>query len=264
MSPDRLIGVACLPNIGVDDDIAEMQRWARANAKAVRLSAYPSGKPFPTAEDDRFWAAAIDLNIPLVVHTSMSGRYGRGVALLDYQKKPEGEEDPRIDFVERLVRHSIHHCGALEAVQMVISGTFQRFPGLHIYWAENNIGWVPYFYEQLDREYETNRYWAERLYGVPPLPRRPSEYLRENAYWGFFEDPLGLELRHKIGVDHIMWSNDFPHEVSRWPHSLEVLEGHFGETPAEERWKIVAGNAIDFFHLDHVPAEQRTPQVVTG
>ena len=53
---------------------------------------------------------------------------------------------------------------------MVLSGIFERFPGLHIYWAENNIGWVPYFYEQLDREYETNRYWAEKLYGVRQRP----------------------------------------------------------------------------------------------
>jgi predicted TIM-barrel fold metal-dependent hydrolase len=139
-------------------------------------------------------------------------------------------------------------------VQLVVAGVFERFPKLRIYWAENNIGWIPYFLEQMDHEYETNRHWAEELFGVRPLPRRPSEYLRENAYYGFFEDPAGLRRRHEIGVDRIMWSTDFPHEVTRWPNSIKVLERSLGEAPQEEKWKITAGNAIKLFSLDHVPA----------
>ena len=90
--------------------------------------------------------------------------------------------------------------------------------------------------------------------GVKPLPRLPSEYLKEHAYWGFFDDPVGMRLRHEVGVDRIMWSNDFPHEVSQWPHSLEALEAQTIGVPEDEMWKMVAGNAIEFFHLDHIPA----------
>jgi hypothetical protein len=57
----------------------------------------------------------------------------------------------------------------------------------------------------------TNRFWAERHLGLPKLKRRPSEYLKEHAYWGFFEDHVGVKLRHEIGVDRMMWSTDFPH-----------------------------------------------------
>ena len=262
VAPDRLIGIAFLPNIGAGDDIAEMQRCAKMGYKAVRLSTFPSGKSYPTDEDDRFWAAAVDLNMPLAVHTGMSGRArGRGGNMFKYPKEPAGEWDPRIDFIERLSRHAIHHCGAVEMVQLVVAGVFERFPKLKIYWAENNIGWIPYFLEQMDHEYETNRHWAEQLFGVRPLPRRPSEYLRENAYYGFFEDPVGLRRRHEVGVDHIMWSTDFPHEVTRWPNSIKVLERSLGEAPQEEKWKITAGNAIQFFNLDHVPGNGERPRM---
>ena len=250
VAPDRLIGVGVLPNIGVEEDIAEMERCVRMGLKTVWLSTYPTGKDVPSPEDDKFWAAVVEMDVPLTIHTSFPRRVqGRDVSLLKYPVEPEGEERPPIDYLERIARHAIHHCGAVEAVQMVISGVFDRFPTLQIYWAENNIGWIPYYYEQMDRAYEANRHWAERLMGVKPLSRLPSEYLRDHAYWGLFEDPIGIRLRHEVGVDRIMWSTDFPHVVSRWPHSLEVLESQMTGVPEDEKYKMVAGNAIAFFHL---------------
>jgi hypothetical protein len=51
----------------------------------------------------------------------------------------------------------------------------------------------------MDHEYTVNRHWAERDLGITPLKKLPSEYLKENAYWGFFEDHIGVKLRHEIG-----------------------------------------------------------------
>ena len=139
----------------------------------------------------------------------------------------------------------------MEVSQFIVAGIFDRFPKLRIYWAENNVGWLPYFGEQIDHEYETNRFWAERQMGLPRLKRLPSEYLKENAHWGFFEDRIGMKLRHEIGVDRIMWSTDFPHVVTRWPNSLKALDSQMTGVPADEKRKMVADNAIKFFHLDH-------------
>ena len=132
---------------------------------------------------------------------------------------------------------------------MVVAGIFDRFPKLRIYWAENNVGWLPYFYEQIDHEYTTNRFWAERQMGLPRLKRLPSEYLREHACWGFFEDRVGIRLRHDVGVDRMMWGSDFPHIVTRWPRSMELLDSQMEGVPPDERHRLVAGNAIDFFRL---------------
>jgi uncharacterized protein len=252
---DRLIGMAVLPNVGVDEDIAEMERCKRAGLKGAWLSTFPSGKSYPAPEDDRFWAAALDLDMPLVVHTSFPTKVGsRDTPLFKYAREPQGEKRPPTDFVQRFARQAPHHSGSVEASQLIIAGVFDRFPKLQIYWAENNVGWLPYFFEQIDHEYTVNRHWAERSLGLPQLKRLPSEYLKENAHWGFFEDHVGVRLRHEIGVDRIMWSTDFPHIVTRWPNSLKVLESQMAGVPAEERQKMVAKNAIEFFRLEPADA----------
>lgn len=252
---DRLIGVAVLPNIGAKEDIAEMHRCKRMGLKAAWLSTFPSGQNFPSAEDDRVWAAALDLEMPLVVHTSFPTKVGsRETRLFKYPHEPQGEQRPPTDFVQRLARQGPHHTGAVEASQLVVSGVFDRFSRLQIYWAENNVGWLPYFYEQIDHEYSVNRFWAERHLGLPRLTRRPSEYLKEHAHWGFFEDHVGVKLRHEVGVDRMMWSTDFPHVVTRWPKSLEMFQSQTANIPENERAQMAAGNAVKFFRLEHRPA----------
>ena len=252
VDPDRLIGVAVLPNIGADEDIAEMQRCKRIGLKAVWLSTFPSGRGYPSEEDDRFWAAALDLEMPLIIHTSFPAKVGsRETPLFKYPREPRGEQRPPTDFVQRFARQGPHHTGSVEASQLVISGVFDRFPRLQIYWAENNVGWLPYFYEQIDHEYSINRFWAERHLGLPKLKRRPSEYLKEHAYWGFFEDHVGVKLRHEVGVDRMMWSTDFPHVVTRWPNSVDMFRSQTAGVSEDERWQMAAGNAVKFFHLDH-------------
>src|SRR5574341_1384352 len=54
----RLIGVAVMPDIGAEDNVTEMKRCKKMGFKAVRLHTFPSGRSFPTPEDDKFWAAA--------------------------------------------------------------------------------------------------------------------------------------------------------------------------------------------------------------
>ena len=255
VDPDRLIGVGVLPSMGADETIAEMTHCAELGLKAVCLTTHPSGKSYPTDEDDRFWAASLDLDMPVTVHTTFLTKVGdRGIPMLEYPLDPQGEDRPPTDLVQRLARQGPFHSGTLEASQLVITGLFERFPTLRIYWAENNVGWIPYYYEQMDHEYEVNRFWAERSLGLPLLKNRPSEYLRQAAYWGFFEDAFGMRVRDEIGVDRLLWGTDFPHLVTRYPHSLEFWEKQAEGVPEADRRKMVADNAIKFFHLDHIPA----------
>jgi predicted TIM-barrel fold metal-dependent hydrolase len=51
---DRLIGVAVLPNIGAEEDVAELERCKRMGLKGAWLNTFPTGQSFPTPEDDRF------------------------------------------------------------------------------------------------------------------------------------------------------------------------------------------------------------------
>jgi Amidohydrolase len=97
--------------------------------------------------------------------------------------------------------------------------------------------------------YDRHVRWAERLLGFKPLRRCPSEYIREHCLWGFQFDRVGVELRHKINVDRLIWGSDFPHQESDWPESMDVIARNFAGVPDHEKYKMVCGNAIEFFHL---------------
>ncbi len=78
----------------------------------------------------------------------------------------------------------------------------------------------------------------------------PSEYVREHFYWGFMKNPVGVRMRHEIGVNRMMWANDFPHAESDWPESQQAIEVTFAGVPEDERAQMLSGNVCDFFHLD--------------
>jgi hypothetical protein len=59
-----------------------------------------------------------------------------------------------------------------------LSGLFDRFPTLRIFFAENQIGWIPFFLQGADVRYDRHHRWADRLLGLKPMNRLPSEYIR--------------------------------------------------------------------------------------
>jgi predicted TIM-barrel fold metal-dependent hydrolase len=249
-APDRLFGVGILPTGDIDRKIAELEHCKRIGMRAVALRDYPAGQPFPAPEDDRFWAAALDLEMPVSIHTTMSRR---GAQLFQYPREPEGERPPD-DFIERLYRHANPaRCGSLTICQMVFAGVFERFPSLRIYFAENNVGWIPFYLEQLDAEYAKNHVWAERRFGIPRLTRRPSEIIKEHGYWGFYDDRIGIRLRDEIGVDHIIWGSDFPHVVTHWPNSRRMLDEQMTGVPPHERRRMECGNLLTFLGIATTP-----------
>jgi predicted TIM-barrel fold metal-dependent hydrolase len=75
------------------------------------------------------------------------------------------------------------------------------------------------------------------------LDDKPSSYFERQMYLTFVDDPRGLEHRHDLGVERIMWSTDFPHPATSWPSSQAVVEKNFAGIPDDERDLIVAGNA---------------------
>jgi predicted TIM-barrel fold metal-dependent hydrolase len=134
---------------------------------------------------------------------------------------------------------------------MIWGGVFDRFPKLNIYVAEVQIGWVPNWMDQMDNEYGRQQYWAERVLGLPRLRRMPSEYARENCYWGFNRNPVGVRIaRQEMGIDKVMWASDFPHLESDWPNSQRVIEENFAGVPEIEKQKMIVGNAVKYFGLD--------------
>jgi hypothetical protein len=84
---------------------------------------------------------------------------------------------------------------------------------------------------------------------VKPLPGKPSELINQYFYWGFQRDRAGIDNRHHLNVERLIWANDFPHQESDWPESHKVLEHNFKGVPAREVQKMTVQNAVDFFRL---------------
>ena len=46
-----------------------------------------------------------------------------------------------------------------------------------------------------------------------------------------------------------MWSTDYPHSDSTWPHSQKYIEEAFADVPDDEKHALMAGNAIRLYQL---------------
>jgi predicted TIM-barrel fold metal-dependent hydrolase len=46
-----------------------------------------------------------------------------------------------------------------------------------------------------------------------------------------------------------MWSSDYPHHGNDWPYSRKVIEDTMGNIPADERDRMIGGNAVRVFNL---------------
>lgn len=252
-APERLIPMGVIPTCGIEAAIAELEYCSGAGMKGVEISRFPSGEGIPTPEDDRFWAAALDLNIALTHHCGTgSTRMARSdEPTFDYQMLGDrlGLGDRGPDPMRGwFFRYAFE--GVAAQLQMAFAGVWDRFPQLQIYWAETLIGWLPSTLVQVDSNYERYKYVARDAYGLEFLERPPSEYIKRHSLWGFLSDSYGIETRHIPGVGHIMWGSDFAHAAGDWPESRKQIEREFAEVAADERHLMLAGNAIRFFHLD--------------
>ena len=99
---------------------------------------------------------------------------------------------------------------------ILFSGIFARHPRLKIVLVESNIGWIPTLLEQSDDMFRRYRWWTGAHKEMSELPSR---IFHRNFYATFMVDRSGVELRHRMNLDHILWSTDYPHSGTDWPNS---------------------------------------------
>jgi len=126
---------------------------------------------------------------------------------------------------------------------ILFSGILERFPSLKIVSSESGLGWVPYLLETADHQWERQKLFREGM------SIKPSEYFHRQCYVNFWYEKVGIENRHHIGVDNIMWESDFPHPTCTWPNSQEFIARSLEGVPQDERRKILVDNAVRVFNL---------------
>ncbi len=93
-----------------------------------------------------------------------------------------------------------------------------QFPDLKVALSEGGIGWIPFYFDRIDRHFQ-NQSW---LHGGDDFGgKMPSEVFREHILACYITDPSGLLLRDRIGIDIIAWECDYPHTDTTWPESPE-------------------------------------------
>jgi predicted TIM-barrel fold metal-dependent hydrolase len=126
---------------------------------------------------------------------------------------------------------------------LFFSGILDRYPRLKWACAETGMGWMAYVLESCDHEWERRHLWTEGILS------RPSEAFRRQIYVDFWFEESGIELRHAIGIDNIMWESDYPHITSTFPNSRRHVERTVGAVPEDERRKLLYGNAMRLYNL---------------
>ena len=247
VAPDRLICMGTIPITGVEDAVRELEHCAKLGLRGVKLDRFPSGRGYPTAEDDKFWAAAVDLKMPLTNHNDGKMGSGRGEPAFKYDKEP-GEDVHQREPMNYFFRFTNDAMTA--SIQMAFAGVWDRFPALEMYWAETMIGWFEYGLWQVDDHYRRYMPMIHENWGLRYLERKPSEYLKERTYWGFLHDPVGIRRRDCIGYDKLMWGTDFAHAASEWPNSIKLMEQDFADVPKNEKRAMLVDNCVKYFHLN--------------
>jgi predicted TIM-barrel fold metal-dependent hydrolase len=226
----RFRALPILPNWGQDMALAEIERiGGRPSTGGFLIGGFPGGTLVPQREDDRVFANLAERGLPLHVHVSLS------------------LTPPVVRVSNTLPAGSGSHrfAGAAEPLlAMILSGVFDRTPGLRVVFAEVDCGWVPYFKEQIDDGYLRYRFRYD-------IPNFPSHYVRQNAYFTYVTDGYGIDNRDRIGVDRIMWSSDYPHGNSNYPDAWSPVKASMSGVSDSDRTAILSGNAIDLYQFGH-------------
>ena len=230
---DRLLGLAMLPTTEdtPEEAVSELKRAVKLGFKGVLVPIFPKRR-YHDPWYDPIWAAAQDADICVNTHRGVGGAQVFGGA----GDGPWFSQQIQRDFAY-----------SMPIGDILFGQVFDRFPRLRFVSGEGRIGWLIHFVQRADESYRRHRHWI----GFS-LKRLPSEYVRENVYSTFIEDRMGVLARGYIGVDNQMWSSDYPHSDSTWPHSLQRIEEQFQGVPEGEKRKMVALNAARLYKL---PAE---------
>lgn len=222
----------------------EIRRNADKGCHSVTFTENPATLGFPSFHDeywDPMWRALSDTDTVLSVHLGSSGKITMTA------------DNAPIDVMITLQPMNV--CSA--AADLLWSRVIKEFPDVRFALSEGGTGWIPYFVDRLDRTYEMHHLWTGQDFGN----KLPSEVFRERFLTCFIADPIGVKLRHDIGIDNIAWECDYPHSDSSWPASAEELALVMVDLPDDEVNKITYENACRWYSFD--PFQHRTRERCT-
>jgi len=241
--PDRRAGIGLILPNDFDEAIKDIEFIAEAGLRGgVMLPLIPPDctwlKPLFDPAWDRVFAAIQDHDLVMNQHS------GQGSP--DYGDSMVGQA--------LWVTEVTYYCQA-GFRHLIMSGVFEKFPQLKYVLTESGCAWAPPLLAQMDRIHMGMSAGAigELNYGDQEwvLSELPSHYAKQNVWYGASfpskADLAGIEL---IGVEKVLWGNDYPHYEGTFPYNLESLRLTFDEVPEEYRRKLLGLNAAEVYKFD--------------
>lgn len=241
--PDRRAGIGLILPNDLDEAIKDIEFIAEAGLRGgVLLPLIPPDctwlKPLYDPAWDKVFAAIQDHDLVMNQHS------GQGSP--DYGSSMVGEA--------LWVTEVTWYCQAGWR-HLIMSGVFEKFPNLKYILTESGCAWVPAALAQMDRIHMGMARGAigELNYGDQEwvLKEPPSAYASRNCYYGAsFPSKADLDGIDQVGVDRVLWGNDYPHYEGTFPYNLESLRLTFNDLPEDVRRNILGLNAADLYKFD--------------
>ncbi len=241
-APERRAGIGLIHLNDLDEAIADVEWIARNGLRGGVLLPLPSPQDVHLASlidpaYDRLWAAIQDHDLVINQHA------GQGSPTYPTTQGANALWAFEMTF---FVQRGFTH--------LIMGGVFERFPRLRYVLTESGCAWAPPLMKQLDTLYAQ---WKAGAIGEidtsrdPALAEPPSFYAKRNCYYGAsFPSPADIEGRYEVGVDHILWGNDYPHYEGCYPHSRENMRFALSDLPEHEARMILGENAAALYGFD--------------
>ena len=230
VDPKRILITYQLPLIDIDYAASEVYRLADYGARSIQIPNFPSEKGMPDYHDERYtklWKAFEETGIVVANHLTLKD------ALWDtFRRDPTPQKGiftamPGFAIAETLCWY-------------ILTGVLERHPKLRVVFVEPGLFWLPGFVRFLDSR-------MHHHYEFPEMKLLPSEYFKRQMAVTFVHEPEGVELRHQIGIDNVLWSTDFPHPVCNWPNAGKKIEEQFKGVPEDEIHAITWANGARMY-----------------
>lgn len=232
-NPQRLVALACITSHDPEVAAGQLRRSGELGLRGAEINVAKMVKPVYNGEWDPLWAASAEYHMPISFHTL-------GVP----HRKPESGDEEKYRWVDVGLGYILFQLSGAEFLtSIVLSGACERYPDFKFVLGECGIGWLPYVVERMDVEYQ------DRLFHLG-FPLKPSEYWRRQGYSTFQEEYVSKDEIERIGVDNIMWGNDYPHPDGVFPDSKRAIQEGLGHLDESVRRRIICDNAAKVYRFN--------------
>jgi predicted TIM-barrel fold metal-dependent hydrolase len=230
--PNRLLGAGMISPHDVRDAVEEARRAVEdCGFRAIFVRPNPvQGRNWHDAYFEPLWDELERLNVPLGFHEGF-GPYLPQVG-------------DRFGADIQMVHTACHPMEMMLAViSMIGGGVLERHPNLRVAFLEGNCSWVPFLLWRLDEHYEVTFRRPDSK-----LTMKPSEYFKRQCFVSVEADEdFVKQVIDYMGDDTIVFSTDWPHGDSKYPHAVES----FMQLPisAESKRKILWDNCARYYQI---------------